>query len=321
MLLSFTLLKILFGAIAILISCAYLIRLERQVFGKLGLHGDSRWGALWPLVDMARALSRRGAPWKGRPTLRYAASALSLAFALFAVALMPLGATMSLRGWTVSLWLLNPPMSLPIALTLSALSGVGALLGAWEGCSDDLWVEARAVAQHALVYTLPALLAIAGIVMLSGSFNIVEIVRTQRSAPPYALYQPLGMVLLAASLLIGGRRLPYRLPSGQSPLLSDFHLQHAGSALAQYHLAEYVHLAFVSLLIANLYLGGWYGPWLAGPHWVVLKAAGIATSLLWLRSNWLPYQHSRLSERYWLVLMLLAAFNALLTGVLLAWRR
>lgn len=322
MLLSLTVLKILLGTIALVIFCAYLARLERQVFGKLGLRGDPRWGVLWPLVDMTRALLRRDAPWaRGRPALRYAASALSLVSTLGAVALVPLGAMMSVRGWTVPLWLLNPPTSLPIALALSALSGAGALLGAWESSSDDLWAETRAVAEHTLVYTLPALLAIAGVAMLSGSLNIVEIVRAQRGVLPYALYQPLGMVLMAASLLLGGRRLPYRLPGGCNPLLSDFHLQHVGGALAQYHLAEYVHLVFISLLIANLYLGGWYGPWIAGPHWVALKAAGVAVGLLWLRTNWLPRQESRLSGRYWLALMLLAAFNTLLTGILLAWRR
>jgi NADH-quinone oxidoreductase subunit H len=317
-----SLLKVLGAIVALWVLYAYLLRFERRVIGRLALRGDPRWGLLWPLADAARALLKRSIPPKEayRP-LYYAAPLLTLGAILEALAVVPAGPTITLLGGRLT----DGPMSLDITLLLVvALSWVTlltVLLGAWSARSDYLWEEGCRVARAGLGYSLPALLALGGAIMLTGSLDLRAIVRAQGVAFPYLLYQPLGLLTFTLSALLGSRRLPLRLPGGGNPLLGDFHLQHAGGVLALYHLVEHLHLLLIATLVATIYLAGWWGPWRAGPHWLLLKVLAVTVALLWLRDGWLARRAEQLGRRAWRILMLLAILNTLLTAIILLWKR
>lgn len=315
-------LKILTAIAALYVLYAYLLRFERRIIGRLDLRGDPRWGLLWPLVDAARALWKRSIlPAEAWRPLYYAAPLLTLGAVLEALAVVPAGPTLTVLGGRLTDGRAVPDITLLFVAALSWVTLLTVLLGAWSACSDYLWEEGCRVARAGLAYSLPALLSLGGVVMLTGSLGLVEIVRAQQgAATPYAFYQPLGLLTFTLSALLGSRRLPLRLP-GKNSLLSDFHLQHAGTVLALYHLAEYLHLFLIATLIAAIYLAGWWGPWRAGPHWLLFKALAVTIALLWLRNGWLARRADQLGHRAWLILMALALLNTLLTATILIWKR
>jgi len=311
-------LRVLAVVIIAYVLYAYLLRLERRVVGRMRLRGEAKWGPLWPLVDVARALVKSTAPppdaW--RP-LYYAAPLLTLGATLEALAVIPAGPGITtLGGGAVGNTAALDP-ALLIIVALDWLSLVGPLLSAWSARLDYLREESRRVARIGLGYSLPALVSLGGVVLLAGSLGLREIGRAQCAGLPYVVYQPLGLLTFALSSLLASRRLPLRLPGTKDSLLGDFHLQHAGTVWALYHLAEYLHLFLLGALIATVYLAGWCGPWRAGWHWLVLKALAVTIVLLWLRHGWLARRAQELGRRAWRILMLLAISNALLTGATL----
>jgi len=320
--LGVSVLRVLAAIVALYILYAYLSRFERRIIGRLALRGGPKWGLLWPLADVARALLKRTIlpPEAWRP-LYYAAPLLTLGATLEALAVVPAGPTITVLGGRLASDPAALDLTLLLIVALNWLALLSLLLGAWSARVDYLWEESCRVARAGLGYSLPALLALGGVVMLAGSLGLGEIVRAQCAALPYVVYQPLGLLSFALSALLGSRRLPLRLPGGKDPLLSDFHLQHAGGVLALYHLAEYLHLLLVGALIATVYLAGWCGPWRAGPHWLLLKALAVTVILLWLRNGWLARRAEQLGRRAWRVLMLLAILNTLLTAAILIWKR
>jgi NADH-quinone oxidoreductase subunit H len=317
--LTSALLQFLVGVVGLYVICAYLLRFERQVIARLGLHGDERWGVLWPLVDLARALTKEGATLTAVPSfLCLVAPLLTLGASMAALATIPLGSFV-IRGREIVLGVGDLPFGLWFPFVLDWIALLGPLWSARCCPWPYLRHESEEMVFRALLYSAPSLLSLGGVVVLSSSFSLQEIVVSQNRGLPYIGYQPLGLSVFALSALLGGRRLPYRLPKGQDPVLGDFHIQHAGSVEAIYHLAQYLHLLLVGALISTVYLAGWWGPWHAGPHWLMAKTILVTIGLLWARHRLLPRLRERWGDGMWRLCSLLALFNTLLTVLLMVW--
>ena len=221
----------------------------------------------------------------------------------------------------MSLTIADASMNVLTALALTWLPLPGLLLvasphlrSAWRcrtaSSGECGWTAVR----QALAYSLPAAVSLFGVIAVSGSFDLVDMVAAQCDALPYVVYQPLGLLLLALSLVSGVRRLPRRPPTGNgnSPGTSV--------ALALYRVCDYLHLLLVGTFIATIYLARDSGPGTDGLHWLALKTLLVAIPLAWLRGRWLTRRGRWLTEGGWVALTLLAAVNALVTGVALAWR-
>ena len=313
------LLQFLAAVVGLYIAYAYLLRFERQIIAGLELHGDKRWGFLWPLVDVARALTKRGVTLTAVPSrLCLGAPLLTLGASMAALVAVPLGPLM-IRGQRISLGIRDVPFSLWLPFVLDWIALFGPLWSARCCPWPYLRRESGEMVFQALLYSVPSLLSLGGVVVLSSSFDLQEIVISQRRGLPYLVYQPLGLLVFTLSTLLGGRRLPYRLPQEKDLVLGDFYIQHAGSVEAVYHLAQYLHLLLVGALISTIYLAGWYGPWYAGPHWLMAKVILVTAGLLWARHRLLPYLHRRWEGEMWRLCTLLALFNTLLTILLVVW--
>ncbi len=310
-----------FAVIVVLyVIYAYLLRFERQVIAGLGLRDGGRWGLLWPLVDAARALTKGGVTLTAVPSfLCLGAPMLSLGARLAALAVVPWG-FLVIGGEEVVLGMGDLPLSLCLPFVLDWIAVLGPLWSARCSPWPYLRRESEEMVSQALLYSVPSLLSLGGVVILAGSLSLQQIVVSQSHGLPYALYQPLGLLTLVLSALFGGRRLPYRLPQGQDTALGEFHIQHAGGVEAIYHLAQYLYLLLVGAVISTVYLAGWWGPWRTGPHWLVIKLILVTAGLLWMRHRLLPHLRERWGEGLWRLCTLVALFNILLTGLLVVWR-
>ena len=302
------------------ITYAYLMRFECQVLGRLSLRGEASWGILWPLVSAARAMRKPNRRVPGAWHYLYVAAPwCALCTALFSLALIPDGLAFAVAGHELTFRFRDLDIGLALVVAAWWLGLLGALLGAWSSRSAYLWVEGQRVFSLGMGYSLAAMLALAGVVLLSRSLSLVAPIHARAGALPLALYQPLGFVVCALALVAGGRRLPYSLPGEGATPLGDWHVQHAGSVPALYHLAEYLQILFSSALLATIYLGSGSGPWSSGPHWLLLKTLLASVVLLWLRAGWLARRRPHLGHRGWLILCALAALNLLLTGLIVGW--
>ena len=75
----------------------------------------------------------------------------------------------------------------------------------------------------------------------------------------------------------------------------------------------------LSALGAVLFLGGWRGPVLPGPLWMLIKMLAILFVFIWIRATLPRLRYDQLMRFGWKVLLPLATINAVVTAILVVW--
>ena len=170
-------------------------------------------------------------------------------------------------------------------------------------------------------YELTMGLVIVAVVMLSGSFSLVEIVHAQAKVP-FILYQPIGFVLFMIGALAEINRTPFDLPEAETELVAGFHTEYSGMRFAIFALSEYANLMTVTSLATLMFLGGWLVPWPSpawmAPIWFTLKVFVLIFFMMWTRGTLPRFRFDQLMLFGWKVLLPLALANIVVTGLVLA---
>ena len=74
-----------------------------------------------------------------------------------------------------------------------------------------------------------------------------------------------------------------------------------------------------SALASILFLGGYDGPFLPGPVWMLLKMALFLFLMIWIRSTLPRVRYDRLMIIGWKVLLPAATLNLLVTAAVVVW--
>jgi NADH-quinone oxidoreductase subunit H len=175
----------------------------------------------------------------------------------------------------------------------------------------------RAAAQ-VVSYELILSLALVGVVMMSGTLALGGIVDAQARSYWYVLLQPLGFILFAIGAVAETNRAPFDLPEADTELVAGYHTEYSGMRFAMYYIAEYVNMITSSAVAATLFLGGWLGPFLPGPHWLLIKMLGFLFIFVWLRATLPRLRYDQLMRLSWSVLLPLGLLNVAVTAVIVA---
>ncbi|RJQ54459.1 MAG: NADH-quinone oxidoreductase subunit NuoH [Actinobacteria bacterium] len=210
----------------------------------------------------------------------------------------------------------NFDLSLFYVFAVAALFPIGILMAGWSSNNKySLLGGLRAAAQQ-ISYEVPMLLSVLGVVMLSGTLSIVEIVEAQARAP-YVLYQPVAFLLFLTTLCAELNRTPFDMPEAESELVAGYQTEYSGMKFALFMLAEYANLFVLSALAAALFLGGWNGPVLPPVVWFFVKTYFIITLIIWIRGSLPRVRVDQLMDLGWKILLPLGLLNILYTGVLI----
>lgn len=192
---------------------------------------------------------------------------------------------------------------------------LGIALGGW-GAGNREGIEScyRACAQL-VAYVVPTGLAYVGAIMMARSLSTVDIVARQAHLW-YVVAQPLGFALYIASGLMQSYRAPFAEPfsaeiGGGAP--GSF----PGWRAPVWRIARHGLLFVVAAMGAVLYLGGWQGPLLPGPVWMLLKTGAVEALMLWLGARVRPLDTSQMLQLSWKVLTPVGMLNVLVVGVLI----
>ncbi len=189
-----------------------------------------------------------------------------------------------------------------------ALSGWGANT---RGAVDSYYrITAQLVA-----YVIPLGLALVGAIMMAGSLSTVQIVEAQRGVW-FVVLQPLGFLLY----LITGLMQAYRPPFSEafSSTIGGGVLGVSGGWAHWAWRAALAGLLFVvAAMGALLFLGGWLGPVLPGPVWMLLKTLALMLLMLVLGSRVPPKSTAAMLRLSWRWLIPAGLLNVLLVGGLI----
>src|SRR6266540_3681184 len=157
----------------------------------------------------------------------------------------------------------------------------------------------------------------------AGSFRINDIIARQAGGlwNWNVIQQPLAFVVYFIAACAEVARTPFDLPEGESELVAGFHTEYSSMSFGLMQIAEYINMITVSVLAANLFLGGWSSglPFLPseapfGFVWFFAKVGLVLFVFIWLRGTLPRFRYDQLMHFGWKVLIPLAVLSILVTA-------
>lgn len=301
---------------------AYMVLAERKLLARMqNRYGPNRvgpYGLLQPLADLIKLITKEDImPDEADAFIYYIAPGIVAGTVLLTFAVVPFGAPVVVLGHTVDMPVFDLNVGVLYFIALSSLGVYGVALAGWSsGSKYSLMGGIRGSAQM-ISYELSMGLALVPVIMLAGSFSLVDIVTAQEGLP-FIVYSPLGFVVFVISVAAESKRIPFDLPEAENELVAGYHTEYSGMRFGLFFVGEYINIIVLSALCVTFFLGGWHGPgpaWLSF-FWFFLKAALIAFTFVWARATLPRFRYDQLMHFGWKFLVPLSLLNVVVTGAL-----
>ena len=206
-------------------------------------------------------------------------------------------------------------------LFVLAMASLGAYSVMLAGLSSDnkyaLLGALRAAAQM-ISYEVFMGISILGVVALSGTFNLREIVLAQEENGWYVIPQFIGFVIFLIAGVAESHRLPFDIPEAEQEICAGYHTEYSGMKFGMFFVGEYLGLVLIASLITVLFFGGWLGPAFLPPIvWFSLKVFAFIAFFILLRAAIPRPRYDQLMSYGWLFLLPASLLNLLITGVII----
>lgn len=276
----------------------FIILLERKIIGfvqdRPGPNRAGPWGILHGILDGAKLFFKEEIMPRGVDKPLYLlAPSLTIIPAFLALCLVPVGPIIqghhldALAAFlrldpamvgsggaiqTIPMAITNPNIGILYVLAITSVGVYGITLAGWA--SNNKWSllgGIRASAQM-ISYEITLSLSIIGVLLLSGSLNLYQIIETQSGGfwNWHVVAQPVAFLLFIVAMFAETNRLPFDLAEAEAELTGGFHTEYSSMRFALFFLGEYVNMVIVSAMCATLFLGGYQG--LIGLDWAALEA-------------------------------------------------
>jgi len=265
----------------LLLTVAYFTYFERKVIGYMQIRiGPNRVGPrgwLQPIADAMKLMFKEIIfPQNASKTLFIIAPIISIATALAAWAVVPFGAELVLADINVSLIYI---------LAMTSIGVYGVIIAGWASNSKYAILSTLRSAAQIVSYEIAMGFALVGVIMISHSLNIGDIVKMQSGAGVWGWYVwpllPL-FVIYFISGVAETNRAPFDVAEGESEIVAGFHVEYSGILFALFFLAEYANMILIAVLAALLFLGGWLSPFAQVEFLNLGNSFLAAPSIVWL---------------------------------------
>ena len=297
------------------VNTLFLVWMERKVAARIQrrtgpLHVGPQ-GLLQTIADAVKLLSKELVlPQEANKFLYLLAPVLTFAPILSAFIVIPLGERWIIRNLNIGFLLI---------FALANITFIGIFVAGWSSNNKyALLGSMRAVAQN-ISYEIPLLLSTMGVVMTAQSLKTSEIVMAQQQTW-FVFVQPLAFLIFFCSSLAEANRAPFDIPEAESELVAGFHTEYSGMRFALFFLGEYTAIFISSAIAATLFLGGWHGPLLPGPFWLIFKTYVIVFVVMWVRWTFPRLRSDQLMNFAWKVLIPFGILNLLFTAAFLTFQ-
>lgn len=294
--------KILLVVLPLLIAVAYLTYAERKVIGymhvRIGPNRVGFKGLLQPFADMFKLMTKEIIiPDNSSRFLFFIAPVLALAPALAAWAVIPFA-----EGWAVTE--INAGLLYILAMTSMGVYGV--IIAGWASNSKYAFLGAMRSAAQIVSYEIAMGFALVGVLMVSGSLSLSDIIAAQSGGVFHWFMVPL-FPLFVVYFIAGvaeTNRAPFDVAEGESEIVAGFHVDYSGMAFAVFFLAEYANMIMIAALAVIMFLGGWMSPIAGvadGAHWFFAKVSFMLLFFLWFRATFPRYRYDQIMRLGWKV--------------------
>ena len=307
-----------------LLSVAYLTWLERKVIGdiqvRLGPMRVGPHGLLQPIADAIKLMFKEDiVPQAADRWIYLLAPTLALTPAFISFAVIPFGDRIRLFGRTIDLVITDVNIGLLYVFAVASLGIYGIVLGGWASNNKYALLGGLRSAAQMISYELSLGLSVVGVVMLSQSLSLVQIVNAQSTAW-FIVLQPIGFLIFLICAIAETNRAPFDLPEAETELVAGFHVEYSSMKFAMYFMAEYANMITVAAMATTLFLGGWRGPFLPPVVWFLVKLFLLIFLFIWIRATLPRFRYDQLMRFGWKVLLPVALANIMITAAFVAMR-
>jgi NADH-quinone oxidoreductase subunit H len=163
-------------------------------------------------------------------------------------------------------------------------------------------------------YELSMAFSVISIIMVTGSFSLVDMVAAQHNLWNI-VREPVAFFVFFISGIAELNRIPFDMPEAESELCCGYNIEYSSMKFALFFLAEYTHMFVFASLVTTMFLGGWHGPLLPGVVWFFLKTFFIIFICIWVRATIPRLRYDKVMKLEWKFLLPVAIANVIATGV------
>ncbi|NNM61420.1 MAG: NADH-quinone oxidoreductase subunit NuoH [Steroidobacteraceae bacterium] len=307
------LLNIVLGLAVLMAAAALLTWIERRLLGvwqdRPGPNRAGPFGVLQVVADGIKLLFKQDwIPPFADPVVFVLAPAIAMVTVMLAVAVVPATPAIGIIA--------DLNIGLLFFLAMSGLGVYSVVLAGWASNNKFSLLGGMRAAAQMVSYEVFMGLSVVGVVMLAGSFNLLEIVRGQQHMW-YVVPQFLGFVVFFIGGIAETHRLPFDLPEGENELGAGFHTEYSGMKFGMFFLGEYIGIIVVSAMTTVLFLGGWYGPVLPPVLWFGIKTGFLVAFFILLRAALPRPRYDQFMSFGWKLMLPLTLLNILATGAVM----
>lgn len=237
------------------------IFVERKLLAKLQLRVGPFYcgkveGILQLMGDGLKLISKEIIiPAKADKPIFWAAPVLFVGAAAAFVALIPVA-----PGWVVA----DVDVGLLAVFAVIGFFPIITILSAWSANSKFPFIGGIRALYQMVSFEIPLILSLLGVVILTGTLNLSEIVASQSSFP-WIIFLPIGAVVFFITMLAELERIPFDLPEAESEIVAGWLTEFSGMMYGLVQLGTYLKLYAFAALFVVIFLGGWTGPMIWPP--------------------------------------------------------
>lgn len=298
----------------ILVNALWLVYMERRVCAfmqcRLGPNRVGPHGLLQTAADIGKLLTKEFTWNKYTDKIVYLLSPVLIFVPPFLIySVIPFGENMAAIDMNIGLFYF---------IAVSSLGTLVLWMGGWASNNKYSLVGGMRCVAQMVSYELPLVLALLGVVMITGTLNMSEIVNAQNNIW-FIFTQPLAFLIYFIAGVSETNRTPFDLVEGESEIIAGPYTEYSGMGFAMFFLSEYASVMLISAMCTVVFLGGWLAPFgmtfIPSWIWFFLKMYAMIFVFMWVRWTYPRLRVDQLMGFGWKVLVPLSLANIFVTGV------
>jgi NADH-quinone oxidoreductase subunit H len=302
------------AGVAIALAALFGVWWERKVAGRVHMRFGPQQagpaGLLQTLADTVKLVLKEDiAPARADVPLYRLAPLLVFTPVALSLLVIPVA-----TGWAP----LDASTGIAFFLAIPSISAIGVLVAGWSSANSFATLGGLRGAAQMVSYEVPRALSVLAVVVVAGSLRPVTIMSAWRWwwLPLLAV----GFVVYLVSSIAEMNRGPFDIPEADSEIVAGYFTDYTGIRWAIFMMAEYGSMLAASLFGAAVFLGGTNGlPGVFGALLLLLKAAAVATVVIWAKWAFPRFRADQLMSVAWKVLVPMALVQLVVAGVVAAW--
>lgn len=303
------LLFFLINIIFILLCIALFTLIERKVMSSVqrrkGPNLTGLFGFLQPFADGLKLLIKEIIiPSNSNFFIFLLSPVITFFFTIFIFFMIPF-----LPGYVV----LDSPFSIILLLAVSSLSVHGIIFSGWSSNSKYAFLGSIRSASQMISYEICMSTIFLSIVLISGSYSLVEIVNSQKDIWFVLPLFPIWVLFLIVSLAETNRA-PFDLPEAEAELVAGYNVEYSSILFAMFFLAEYGNILIISSISTIFFFGGWNNLLFLFNNYFIfsIKVSLNVLFFLLVRSAFPRYRYDHLMKLGWKNLIPISFFFIIL---------